>query len=376
MAKKVVLCLCGLLLLFCLPLSAQTLDELYEEQLEASGGRELLEQLPAETQELLEKLGISSLDPETVAGQDIGAVLEGLWDLLLSVAADPLRSCSVVFGIVLIHAWMNGLGGSLGGEKNGTLLAIVSTLAAAGAVIGPIVDCVKETSEATESLSVFMMSFVPVYAGILFSSGHTLSALSFQSVVLYVAQLLSLLSHNVILPLMGVSLALGMIGSVTPEFRLGKASDMIGKTATWILTLGTMLFSGLLSLQNLTGSAADTLGNRALRFSIASFVPVVGGSLSEAFSTVRSCLGVLRSTMGVFGVGTAAVIVLPPLFRCLVWSGCLSLCNMCAEMFELSSLSSLLRATQTVLKCLIGILCAGALFAIIAVTVVTISVSQ
>jgi stage III sporulation protein AE len=127
----------------------------------------------------------------------------------------------------------------------------------------------------------------------------------------------------------------------------------------------------LLSLQNLAGSAADTLGNRVLRFSVASFVPIVGGSLSEAFSTVRSCLGILRSTMGVFGIGACAAIILPPLLTCVVWNICLSLCHMSAEMFELRSLISLLKAAQSVIKCLIGILCAGVLFAIVAVTVVT-----
>ncbi len=369
--KKILGCFLCLLLLFSLTASAQTLDELYEEQLEASGGKELLEQLPAETRELLERLGISSLEPETLVEQDVGDILKELWSLLLSSAEQPLRSCGIVLAIVLIHAWVSGLSHTLGGDRTGTIFSAVSALAACGTIITPVSECITKTAAATESLSVFMISFVPVYAGILFSAGHTLSAVSFQSVTLYAAQLLSLLSDSLIVPLMGISLALGLIGSITPEINLSRAGQMIGKGATWILTLGTLLFSGLLSLQNLAGSAADTLGNRVLRFSVASFVPIVGGSLSEAFSTVRSCLGILRSTMGVFGIGACAAIILPPLLTCVVWNICLSLCHMIAEMFELRSLISLLKAAQSVIKCLIGILCAGVLFAIVAVTVVT-----
>lgn len=371
--KKIIIAVLVGLVLFCLPLSAQTVDDLYREQLEASGGRELLESLPAETQELLEKLGITSLDPQEIAGHDISDVIAELWQLLLTASAEPLRTCGMIGGIVLLHAWMGGMSRTLGGEKNGTLFSMIATLAAAGIVMQPIASCISQTARATESLSIFMTSFVPVYAGILLSGGQALAAVSFQSVVLYVAQLLSVVSNHVIVPLMGVSLALGLVGAVTPEVRLNKVGDMIGKTATWVLTLGTMLFSGLLSIRNLAGTAVDTLGNRALRFSIASFVPVVGGSLSEAFNTVKGCLGMLKSTIGVFGIGAAIALVLPPLCGCVLWNLFLSLSAMSAELFELSALSSLLRSVKAVLKCLIGILCAGALFAFIAVTVVTLS---
>ncbi|MBR2338310.1 MAG: hypothetical protein IKA63_02460 [Clostridia bacterium] len=369
--KKIVSIAIGLLLLLSISVSAQTLDELYEEQLEASGGKELLEALPPETQDLLDRLGISSLSPEGFSKQEPQAILQELWSLMVKVGGTPLRSGAVVFGIVLLHAWVSGLNQTLGGQKNTALFSVISALAACGVVIVPISQCIAQVGEATESLSVFMISFVPVYAGILLTGGHTVSALSFQSLVLYAAQLLSLLSDSVIVPLMSISLAIGLIGAVTPGIQMGNIGSMIGKTATWVLTLGTALFSGLLSLQNLAGSAVDTLGNRALKFSIASFVPLVGGSLSEAFSTIRSCLGVLRSTIGVFGIGACAIIVLPPLLSCFIWNLCLSLCRMSAEMFSLDALTSLLKATQSVIKCLIAILLAGAMFAIVAVTVVT-----
>lgn len=373
--KKFIVFSIFFVLVFSLSVSAQSVEELYREQLEASGGAELFELLPEESRQLLERLGITELDPKLLSETDAQTVLLEFWKLLISVAKTPLHSCGIVFAVLLLHAWMSGLSHALAGEEGNSLFSIVSALAACAAILPPIAQCINETAKTTETLSVFMMSFVPVYAAILITGGHAFSAFSFQSIVLYAAQILSFLSNNFIVPLMGISLAMGLIGSITPRIHIGRVGAMIGKTATWILGLGTLLFTGLLSLQNLAGSAADTLGNRLFRFSIASFVPVVGGSLSEAFSTVRGCLGVLRSTVGVFGIAATAAVVLPCLLRCLVWNGCASFCLLCAEMFELNPLVSLLKSTQTVIKCLIGVLCAGALFAIIAVTVVTLSVS-
>ena len=83
----------------------------------------------------------------------------------------------------------------------------------------------------------------------------------------------------------------------------------------------------------------------------------------------------MRTTLGVLGVGATALLVIPPLCTCFVWNLCLSFCRMSAEMFEQQALTTLFQSIQTVLKCLIAILAAGALFAIIAITVVTLALN-
>lgn len=363
-----------LFFLFGVSASAKTLDELYQEQLQASGGEELLESLPSGTRELLERLGISQLSPQSFTEQEPHTLLKTIVELAVKAGEGPLRSLTLVFAIVVVQAWAMGLNRSLNDDKNTALFSTVASLAACGAVIVPISRCIAQVGEATESLSVFMVSFAPVYAGVLLTGGNAAVAISFQSMVLYAAQILSVISHTVIVPLMSISLALGLVNSVTPNVRLGNVGTAIGKTATWLLTLGSALFSGLLSLQSLAGAATDTLGNRAVKFSIASFVPLVGGSLSEAFSTVRSCLGVLRSSLGVLGIGACVLMILPPLLSCVVWDMGLSLCGMGAEMFESDALASLLKSAKSVVKCLIAILLAGAMFAVVATTVVTMAV--
>ncbi len=371
--KRVVILAVLFTLLFTITASAKTVDELYEEQLRASGAQELLENLPPETRELLSILGIDSLDPRSVTETDLNTVLQTIWQWIVNSSTLPIRSCVLVFGVILLHAWMGGVGGTLGGKNGEMLFSVVSTLVTCTVVVTPLAACIQEVKDACESLSVYMMSFVPVYVGVLLTGGHTVSAFSFRSIVLYAAQLLSLLSNNWLVPLMGVTLAIGVIGSVTPDLRLSQIGEKIGKTTTWVLSLVCGLFTGLLSLQNLVGSAANTLGNRAMQFSLSSFVPVVGSSLSEAFTTIRSCVTALRSTVGGIGIGAAVCIVLPPLLSCVLWNLCLSLCLMGSETFQLTSVTSVLKSAQAVLRCLIGVLAAGAMFSIVAVTVVSLS---
>lgn len=366
-AVAVVLCL----LFGGFSVGAATVEELYEEQVEASGGRELIATLPDETQALLETLGIDRLEPQEITELSTNRV----WDTVLSIAMTalkgPLSTVGTVLLIILLYAWLDGVRSLKSGASMTTVFGTVCALAVCGCLLLPITDVIKAVNEAMTSTSVFMGSFTPIYAATLLSSGRAATALSFQSIVLYVSQLLTWLASGVIVPLMTVSLALGVTGAVTPEMRVGSVGKLIAKTATWVLTMGMLLFSGLLSLQALTGQAVDGLGARALRFSVSTFVPVVGGSLGESLSTIRGCLDLLHSTLGGFGVVATALIVLPPLCRCLWWSLLMSVCRAAAELFELKPIAEISSAAQSTVKCLIGILSATGSFLIVALTVVT-----
>lgn len=372
-----VLLMLGLLAALCvLPASAQTVEELYEEQLEASGGEELLQNLPQETRDLLDKLGIDGLQMDSLTSLQPQSIWTQLLNTFSAAAATPLRSCGIVLGIILLCAWMDGMKQTIQEPGSSRIFSVICGLAACGTILLPVSQCIQRVCAAAESTSVFMVSFVPAYAGVMLTSGQAVTAVSYQSVMLFAAELISLLSTQVVVPLMTISLALGLTGSVAPGMKLEAAGAMLGKAATWLLGLCTTVFVGLLSLQSLAGSAADTVGTRAIKFSLASFVPVVGGALGEAFGTIKSCLGLLKSTLGGFGILATALIVLPPLLECVAWSLCLSLCTMAAEMFGLETLPALLKTAQSVVKTLIGVLAFCSLFMIVATTVVTMAFRQ
>lgn len=346
-------------------------DRLYQEQLEASGAEALFDSLPDGTRELLDKLGISGLDADSLTALQPGTALSELLAMAGSQSGGVLGSCGLLLGIILLCALMDSLKQTVREPAVSDVFGVICSLAACAAVLVPLAGCIQRVGAAAESTSVFMISFVPVYSGILLTSGQAMTAASYNTVVLFVAELISLLATKVIVPLMTVSLALGLTGSVSGGLRLEGVGSWINKAAGWLLTITTSLFVGLLSLQGIVGAAADTLAGRAIKFSISSFVPVVGGALSEAFNAVKGCLSLLKSTLGGFGILTTVLIAAPPILECVLWSLGLSLCGMAAELFGLSQISTVLKTAQSVVKTLIGVLAACALFMIIATTIVT-----
>ena len=371
---KFFLLLPGLLALLLIPAAAEeesTLDELYGEQLEASGAEELWDHLPDQTLALLDSLGITELNADLFSDLTPEAVTDSLLSLFTEQAGAPLRTMGILLGVVLLYALMEGMRETVKEEALSRVFGVICAIVACTALLVPLSGCIGRVRDAAESTSVFMFSFVPVYSGIMLTSGQPLGAASYQTVVLFVAELISLAATHLIVPLMTAALALGLVGSVSPGMKLDAAGGMINKACSWLLGLTSTLFVGLLSLQGIVGAAADSLTGRAIRFSLSSFVPVVGGALSEAFASVQGCLRLLKSTLGAFGILATALIVLPPLLECILWSLSLAVCSMVAEMFSLSSLSALFKTAQGVLKTLMGVLAACSLFMIVATTIVT-----
>ena len=362
-----VLCLC---LLLALPAAAQTEGEqLYAEQLEASGATQLTEQLPKDAAALLEQLGGDLLQPSAYTGLSFNTVFHTVGGLFSLQRGAPLQVLGCLLGVVLVSALFRGMEGAAQSPYLQSVYHSVTVLAAAGGLLTPLLSLVAKVQEAVEQVTVFMAGFVPIYGGIL-ATGGVASALSYQTTLLAAAEGLTWLLYSGVFPLLTVSMALGITGCVAEGFCLDSFSTTIYKGILWVLGLLSTLFSGLLSLQQMVATAGDTLGGRVMKFSLSSFVPVVGGLLSEAYSTVVSCSGLLRSTVGCFGMLATVAIVLPTLCACVLWNLSLHLSAGAAALFGLTSLERLCKTVAGTVRVLIGVLAVLALLMVVSVSVV------
>lgn len=117
-------------------------------------------------------------------------------------------------------------------------------------------------------------------------------------------------------------------------------------------------------------AAADNLSARAVKFAASSFIPVIGGSVSEAYSAVKGSIGVIRTSVGVIGVIIMSVIVAKPLLTLLavklaVWIG--AIIN---DIFGISNSGGLLKSINSVLSIGVSILAAYSIMFVISTSVV------
>ena len=362
--------LCGAVSAYALENSDGSKDAL-RGQFEQSGAGELFDNLPHKLQDDLAEVGLGDFNEESVLSLSPNDVINSIYKISIEQINGPIKMMALLLAIVFLHAMVSGMGETVDVKETSTVFSTICALAACAVIVAPLIETIKNVTSSASSTSVFMISFVPVYSAIMAANGQIASAVSYQAVVFFVCELITLITTYFIVPIMTVSMTLGIAGSMTPDYKLNKVSDTINSASTWFVSLSSTLFVGLLSLQGIVANASDSLSVRAIRFSLSSFVPIVGGALSESLTAVQGSLSVLKSTVGVFGIIVIVLIIIPPLIQCILWRMCLSICGSAAEMFEQNILVTMFKTVSGVLKVLVAILASLGLFMIIATTIMT-----
>lgn len=349
-------------------------DSLYKEQYETAGADSLSEALPDDTRRYFEENGIDPADYNWVSVITADNVFSHIWGFLKSGAKAPLKAGAEVTALILIAAALSAAQ-LKGGSINAALY--VAAAAAAGVIAVPVLSSVSAAANALKGISTFMLSFIPVFAVITAASGAAATSASMSALLLTAAQGVSYISSFVIMPLMGGYMAVSISGSVSPLLKKSGIAAMIKRLALWITAFVSAVFVGILSIQTAVNASADTLTAKAAKFIIGSSVPVAGGVLSEALGTVTASMGLLKSSVGIYGAVACAGVILPLIAELLVWRAVLFVTAAVSELFSLNVIAEILRAADSVISTLIGImLIAGAMFIISLAIVVTAGKTQ
>ena len=335
--------------------AGETFDQsLYEEQMEESGAQDLWDSLPEETQELLEELGVEGVGWESLAAVEPQSFFEMLLGFFTGGLSQPLAAGASLLGIMLVCALTNGMKLSFGERQTGSVLGMVGTLCACAVIAPPVISCIQQASTLIEGAGGFLLAGAPVLAGLMLACGQPVSASGWTVFLLAAGNGISLLSSVVLLPVMHIFLAFSLVSAVSPDIRLDSLCGVFAKTVRWVLVLAVTIFTSLLSAQSLISASADGASVKAAKL-FAGFVPVVGNVLGDAMGTVQSCVRLLKSGVGAFGLLAALCIFLPVVAQCLLWIFCCTLCGAAGDLLGQSEITGLLKAASQVLQTLLAI---------------------
>lgn len=337
------------------------LGELGEEY----GVSELSDSLTYDASDFLEEYGISPDDPNGITELSPSDVLSYLWKKLCSSAAAPVRLLGMILSIIILGAAAGVYQEGMGGNGASGLYRSVVVMAAVIISVPTISGCIENTAATLEKGSDFMLCYVPVFAGIAAAAGNAASSLSYNGIVLLIAEGAAQISGRVLIPVLSVCLAMNIIEAVEPTLGLSSVTALLKKGLSLVLGFGMTLFTGMLSIQSIVGASADTLGVKAAKFVVSNFVPVVGSAVADAYTTMRSGLGLLRGAAGAFGIIALCVTILPPILEMTCLYLTMTAGEAAAEMFGIKPLGAFFKGTASVLSIGLAVaVCFGVMFVI------------
>lgn len=327
------------LLVFSLPVRA---EGLYEQ----SGAQEIEYNLPKDTAEILENEGIT---PENIAESlDTGGFLQLISEFFSTGLKGVLAFFGSMCSLIIFSSLLNSFATSIKAVDTVFLLCSASLLA------GSIYNCIEAAIEALTSVFAFVSASLPVFLGIMITSGKAASATSSGGVILTACQVMSGVITLILAPFMKAYFAVGMCSAFAEQKGINSLMNTVKKAGMWLYSFCLSIFLFLLGAKGAASSYADNLTMKTAQFVLGSTVPVAGPALSESAGAVLTSISMLKGSVGIYIIVAAALIALPLLCSLICYLLSTLLLKGISEVFSCDSLALLLDCAQSLLSVLLG----------------------
>ena len=288
----------------CLPGRALTAPEVLERQ-----------------EELVDVDGLRRAAEDSGGSAEYGASLDDGLESLLDTGTKELRGAvrraARSGALLLVILMFCAVAESMGELGKGSVKAasLTGTLAVTAVAVADVNSLLGLGRGAIENMTSFANVLLPTVAAITAATGAVTGAAARQLAAALFSDLLANLIGGLLVPLLYGYIAASVAQAALGREELKRMADLLKWAVTTLITIVTISFVSYLTASGVVAGTADAAAVKAAKFAISGAVPVVGGILSDAAETVLASAGVLRGTVGVFGMVTVLGLCLVPLLR-------------------------------------------------------------
>ncbi len=285
------------------------IDE-YAQEFDVQG---IFDSIDGETKKILEEIGITEISYNSVFSVEPQKVFDALFNIVSDALRKPIKFMLVAIGVLMITSTLTSF------TDNGESVRIVGGGVLSLTIAVPVATVVTTAFAVLEALLVFTTAFTGVFSVIVSTSGNVTMGVSYAALTVFSDTVFSGLLVNIAQPVVNVMCSVGFLSCFDVYNFTERISSIIKKVYVFALSFVGTVFSGLVTLKGVLSNGVDTLSSRSIRFVIGQSLPIVGGAVSETYSTLVSSLGLIKNTVGAFGIITVIVFVLPTLTELFMW---------------------------------------------------------
>lgn len=318
------------------------IDHEISEQLKINDVKLIENNLPQYSIDLLKKTNIDSIF--AIKNLDIQKLLIIIISSLKDKLSVPIKILIPIIFILIFFSVFSSFC-----ESNQEILKFIIVCLVFTSVSYSLIFSIKNLNFSLNLASKFILCFIPVFMSFAIASGSPLAAVSFNSTVLYFNQIIIDFVQNLLMPITNVMISLCLISSLSKKIKFEKLFKAFDSLIKWMLISLAMVVSFVFSIQKIVGNSVDNILTKKVRF-FAGLVPIVGTSLCEATSIVRSSAKIIESNLGAFGIISVLFIFLPPLLECYAWNLSLQICEFLGQMFGFDQIGVLFSSLRKIIN--------------------------
>lgn len=270
--------------------------------------RDLMDALPDSAEQLLREADFSGTDGFL---QGVNRMINQTKQQFGSILRQRTRGAAAVLLVVVLCGAAEGVGRER--EKSGlAILPMAGALSISLLTAGSLDGLIGLGTETIRELTLFSKVLLPTLAAATATAGAMATATVQQVTTVLLVDMLLNLIHGILVPMVYLYIGTLTASCCMGDGRLTLVAEMIKKVLTWVLTAMLMGFTLYLSVVQVVSGATDGTRVRLARTAISGMVPVVGKIIADAAETVLLGAGMLRNTVGIFGMLTIFAVCIHP----------------------------------------------------------------
>lgn len=174
----------------------------------------------------------------------------------------------------------------------------------------------------TESISKifnFTKILFPILLSLILLSGAVGTHSVYSSLSVFLINTGSYLFIYILMPLSVSIMLLSLTGCVFKNKRFSRVNDILKSVFKYIIIIFLGVFGFFASINAISSGTKDGVTYKLTRFAIKSYIPVLGGYLSDGFDFVHTCSVLVKNSFGICGILVLLFLVLKPIILYLVY---------------------------------------------------------
>lgn len=270
---------------------------------------------------LTDKFTLHDIMEAAIDGKSIfnsNELIDGLKTLMIYEVRAALVLGVEILIICIVTGLLKNLSSSFGKKSVSDISMLVCTMIIIGISINSFRLAYNLAIDSVTTMVNTMEILTPVLLGILISTGSIASGTIMSPLMIGTVTGTGIILKKIILPAMFAASILALINCLTEKDYVNKLSRLIRNTSVAVTGLVMALLSGIISVQGLITDASDGLLINTAKYSLSTFIPIVGGFTADTAELFIKCMSTIKNIVGVFGIITLVLVILVPIIKLLI----------------------------------------------------------
>lgn len=325
-------------------------ENIMDKASELMGVDELYDSLPAQAAEISGRI-------DSDGKYDVDGALRRLWNGFITDIKDEIdANIKSFFSLIMLNLLCAMCYSLCQDKKISEYINITGICAVSAMFMGNMDSMVNQTVEALMEINTYSKLALPTVFTAAAASGSVVSASARYAALSVGLEIIINAARSFIVPLIYSFLALSMCKALFDDPLIKAVQRFIKWLMGISMTILTLIFSLYISLTGAISGSADALAIKTARTVISNVLPVVGGMISDAASTVLSAANMIKTSAGALSLVAICALCAGPFAILSVKMLLFKLAAAACDMIQGIRLSAYINEIGTALSFLLGLL--------------------